>query len=620
MRQNIFLHFLNRDANKLVGIGKYVRKTDHKVLLSRALNASIILCGDFCIAPPGFLLETDLSLELFNNKRLYVTNGIIKLPRKEASMDDYVEKKRREYELVSDSFKGLFNDKYILQLTSAMPYFVLRKVSVGISATKNWEEASDTLPAWEKLRNQLSASALNNLVEAPRRLLEMNIALTWEALLPFMDSELLANEQEIRLLLQHNYFSLYTSEFNLVILQDIPLFTTGFNLPVKEKSYSYLWFRTALLQINALPLLDASAELICTLLKDSIFIEFINLYIFAAEISGSIHDFRLILDGASKNSKINWNILTSKWIWNKRTHESNLSRRDAEHMLDMLSALNYFLTKQFDEFNKAEFVGQQLPLFGQGKMEKVILATANVRESQAAIEVVREETLKLGKSITSKLDPILPYTKGFLPRKAGLFEVYVVRADDTGGPDAVNLLRRIFDNIDPDYIFYVGCAALLDEKYTPSENQVFVAARAIDSDKRQLSSGNVEYDLDLEKTDVTIIRNINVLNENEAFAPLKVTTNRYFISGSAFSNDRSSSYRLDLVKKFPKDAVVLEMEAFLVLKEMKKYMDEGKRFKYGVIKGISDFGDENAQGNKEESQRRATRNATAVITTLLKNI
>lgn len=627
MRHNVFLHFLNRDANLLTGAGNFITPADHKRLLSRALNVCVMLCDGFCIAPPGFLLETDIALKISHQKRLFITNGIIKLARKESNMDDFVEKKRKEYASVSHSFKGLFNDRYILQLTAAMPYFVLRKISVGIAATRNWEEGPDKIFEWETLRNKLSNKTLNELIDAPRKLLEDNTALTWEALMPYLNEEMLDSETEIRNLLQHNYFSLYTQEYKLIVLQDIPNFSTEFNLPVQEKSYSYLWFRTALLQLKTLQLMDGSAELVCTLVQDRRFIEFVNLYMKSSEMAGSINDFKLMIDRASKASKVKWERISAKWIDDKKTQETNLNAKHTEELLQMFEEFSYALSTQIKEMDLLNIMDNKTdgrtsaPESRTPKLERVVFSTANEREYKAVVESLKLETEMLKRRIDVQLNGILPYTRGYLPAKGGVVrEAFVVRADDTGGLDAVNLLRRVVDTLNPKFIFYVGCSALLDEKYQHKNNLVFVAARAIDADKKELTTKGTSYDMDLEKSDVTIIRNINVLKASEAFDPIEVVTNRHFISSSAFSGDRNSQLRKDLIDKFPKDAVVLEMEAYAVLKEIKKYHDEGRSFNYAVIKGISDMGDENAQVNKNESQKKATANATTVIITLLKNV
>ena len=62
------------------------------------------------------------------------------------------------------------------------------------------------------------------------------------------------------------------------------------------------------------------------------------------------------------------------------------------------------------------------------------------------------------------------------------------------------------------------------------------------------------------------------------------------------------------------------MPLLLSLKAMAKLHAEGVETRIAVIKGISDLGDENAQHNKDQTQKEATTNALKVFVTLLRHL
>jgi hypothetical protein len=89
--------------------------------------------------------------------------------------------------------------------------------------------------------------------------------------------------------------------------------------------------------------------------------------------------------------------------------------------------------------------------------------------------------------------------------KDGPWEAYLVQADETGGAEAVDLLRRALAHFHPRYVFFVGCAALLDERHSFRPDQVFVARSAYDADKYEISPTGAIYDMAQHRGDLTIM-------------------------------------------------------------------------------------------------------------------
>ena len=209
-----------------------------------------------------------------------------------------------------------------------------------------------------------------------------------------------------------------------------------------------------------------------------------------------------------------------------------------------------------------------------------------------------------------------------LPTKQGQVVIDLGLAGETGGDEAADLMRRYVESESPEAVFFVGCSGLLDEKQSDPDKAgtVFVAKRAIDADKRKITDNGVVYDGDLYHGDSLLREHLRLLNSGGAFGAIRVVTNRDFISGGAFHESRSSQERKDLIARFPADAIVVEMEAYAVYRELARMRARGRQVAALVIKGISDLGDEQAQEGKEVTQVEATKNAAQVVLTLLREV
>ncbi len=632
MRKNIFLHFMNRDAREVFGIQE-LPPGHRDALLNRALNTAICLCEDHCVMPPGFSLECEVAFKLLKNNQPYLDHGYIHFAQRESSLGALIEKKRSEYGPARTSFESLFSDAAVDFLRNASPHFVRRHTRIGVTATENWEKGPDEAPAWDRLKETLSPATVESLRRAPRQLLDEETALIWPALAPLLNDEARHNADVTRHALQNNYFSLYVREFDLVVLRDIPHFIDEFNLPSPERAYSYSYFQAALQQLGVAELLDADAETIVSFRERSGFIRLCDALSRVFGIVESVATLRSAVASAAKRSRFEWWKSASLWhaspIWNSRRA---LEARHIVEMTDGMDEVAAVLEKEFDLLSRSITIPAG-PESNAGAVKRsvflnnrrrrdvrtVVLATANPREFGSVVEIIRGESERLQRNVELVSDAVLPRYRGALEGPHGIIETYVVRADETGGGEAVDLLRRIQNELKPDCIFFVGCAALLDEKTALEPNLVFVARRAIDSDKREETSALTEYDMEQHHGDLAILRNIDALNGGGFFDPLLVRTNRDFVSGSTFMRSRDSPLRQDIVKKFPPNAAVLEMEAFAVLKAIAKQREEGVETRVAVIKGISDLGDDKAQVNKTQSQALATRNALTVVVTLLRH-
>ncbi|MBN8439526.1 MAG: hypothetical protein J0L95_15995 [Candidatus Accumulibacter sp.] len=640
MRRNVYLHFMNRDARDILGIFQRLKRPVHCTMLSRALNAAVILCEQHTVMPPGFFLECDLAYEVVSGRKALIDAGLIILPQRELSLERMIEKKRSEYASVRASFEGLFDDRRIQIFSDARPIFIHRDTKIGSTATEKWEDGPDVANNWIGLKQLLSSDAIENARSSPRTLLDRGEALTWPALKPHLSSEVLHHESLVRLYLQRNYFRLYVEEFELVVVRQIPHLVDEFDLPSPSNEYSYHHLERALSLLRIEWLLDVSAETLVRLKSSAGFIRFVDCYVQMAAIARSVPNLILILADAMR--RIDFPVILTLPTSGDATlfPEVAIAESDERALIEALGQMAASLEETYDLYARAPslhvshaiseggFVPWQNPLADRkskrrgdhrmNSLKNVVLATANARETRAVLQTIRRHCPPdhpdlefLGRQTA------VPRWSTKMATKHGEVSIAVTQADETGGDEAVDLLRRVVEELHPDAVFFVGCAALLDEKAKHKKNAVYLARRGIDSDKVELRAADCFYDMDTHHGDQWVRRTIVNLAGAGVFEPIELIANRDFISGSAFVGDRQAQRRKDLVSKFPQDAVVLEMEAFMVYKELFRMRSAGLDVSASVVKGISDVGDETAQVDKDETQRVAAANAATVVVKFL---
>jgi len=240
VRRDIFLHFLNRDTREIFGIYRTLNKDLHSTLIRRALNAAIVLCEDCCIAPPGFIIEDQIAFELAENQCAYLTEGLLRFPMRESSLEEFAEKKRIGYEPMRDRYSGLFNDTRIGFLGENATGIIGRRSHITERILEDWREGPESgHRIWKPVKGILVSAHVDLVAKVPVELSERGTALTWAAIAPHLPREAGAASTELRDVLQHIYFRQYCSEFKLVVLTEIPHIIRDFLLPHDSLVYSY---------------------------------------------------------------------------------------------------------------------------------------------------------------------------------------------------------------------------------------------------------------------------------------------------------------------------------------------------------------------------------------------
>ena len=314
MRENIFLHFLNRDTREIFRVYELFSGPKHALNLRQPLNAAIILCEDACYAPPGFVIEDTIAFELFENQAAYFRSGLVKLPIREDNLADYAEKKWGEYSPARNRYSGLYDDTRLKSLLSYEDVLVRRKVQIGPAIVSGFRKGVDTTAkVWKPIKENATSEVIANLQVTPEILANEGKALTWSIILPHLINATTPFHKEIRDALQHVYFKEYCKEYRLILLSDVPYMPKNFFLPSKPKVYSFTRLKVFLETFGASTLfLRASAEFITRMRKLNGFIELIDSYVQIASRFPGDGDLNYQVRQSVERTKFPWDDFFAK--------------------------------------------------------------------------------------------------------------------------------------------------------------------------------------------------------------------------------------------------------------------------------------------------------------------
>jgi len=308
MRQNLFLHFLNRDTREIFDIYRMFKEPDHASQMRKALNACVILCEDKCILPPGFVIEDTIAFELAENQNAYLSESLLQFPMRESSLTEYAEKKRSEYSPMRSRYSGLFDDSRLEFLGQNTEGLIRRKTHITEKILKGWSAGVDTgSPVWKPVRTLLQTTDIETVRAIPGVLADNDTALTWSAIAPQLPAGATPAKSVLRSALQHTYFKQYCLEFDLIILTAIPHMIDDFSLPRHPNSYSFKRFAQFLdvFGLRDFALLS-SADVIVQLRRRAGFIEFIDAYVALAESAESETELKYRADQAFRDVRFDW--------------------------------------------------------------------------------------------------------------------------------------------------------------------------------------------------------------------------------------------------------------------------------------------------------------------------
>ncbi len=171
---------------------------------------------------------------------------------------------------------------------------------------------------------------------------------------------------------------------------------------------------------------------------------------------------------------------------------------------------------------------------------------------------------------------------------------------------------------EPSLVLLVGVAGGLDERGV-GEGDVVVARRVYNYEPGRLKADGLEERPEPYRASARLIDLANALDADGAFAGVLGGRRLYvrdYASGEKVLMDRGSELRRRILDLSP-DVYAFEMEGHGLLHSVWEAARE-LNVQCGVIKSVSDFGDESMREGKDERQREASRRAVGVALELLR--
>lgn len=291
---NIFLHYLNKDTQEIFGISD---SQDIKIIsrLKRGLNASVLLCSDYCFMPLGFYFECQNTKRLILKNLEFVKEGLLRFCIREYDLKEYVDKKQGQLKKFANdiSYQGFYNHEYTRELIQIDPTYLQRNVKVGEYCVEKWVEqhklfldnkTGDMYKAYFQIDNiedifRITSGIQNAAIETK------NGAFIWGVIdekykeLSISDKVLY---QKLRMYFEKYYYEAYLIEYQASILYDFFLVDRGNDFTLKseyESVANYLWFETFLRCLGLEICLDLPAEKIVEIKYLPEFIMLLDIYV-----------------------------------------------------------------------------------------------------------------------------------------------------------------------------------------------------------------------------------------------------------------------------------------------------------------------------------------------------
>jgi hypothetical protein len=249
-RKNIFLDFLSPENHLLYGTNHNLPGDKQISVLCESLNVAILLCGDHCILPPFFLLQSNVVRKVADVKRIFILSGIVKIPLREAALGDFFEKKMSQYASVKHLYPGLYDSKGHTAVEKFGVSIIKRHASIGDEIASRWQAGPDGNPSWQPLNSILAPSEIEELRDIPQRLKERGESVTWPGMRKHLSRAALRANFQINQILQLEYTRIYLEEFDATIITGAPPKTTEFLLVSKNLSYDYRTFTGVLIALE----------------------------------------------------------------------------------------------------------------------------------------------------------------------------------------------------------------------------------------------------------------------------------------------------------------------------------------------------------------------------------
>lgn len=290
--KNIFLHFLDYDTQEMFNIlpSRYHKHFYDDV--KKALNVAILLCYDYCVLPPAFIFESELTRNVISWSKPYIEDNFLRFAIRESDFDTFINTKQKELNTCREmkNYCGYFRvpDKNPKMMDVISHHTINRDKQIGKIWNDYWQNGMDAAISNQEgsIITGIADDGEKKAIEYLRREHE-NIFDNGVYLWPYLkerglDKTNMRNnlefESELRASFQRYYFTPYLEEYNASLLLGIYCFDKNQYFGFKKQAYNYEWFTTFLSNIGLKELLDCKPEQLCKIKNTSDFTDLKEYY------------------------------------------------------------------------------------------------------------------------------------------------------------------------------------------------------------------------------------------------------------------------------------------------------------------------------------------------------
>jgi nucleoside phosphorylase len=271
---------MDRENRQAYGFFRDLNDALHVNLLVHALNVAVFLCHEFCVVTPGPVSDCGLARLALERRDAFIRHGLVRLPLREPSVSEFIEKRLRQYNPQRHLFPDLYSEDARAFLAKYPELILPRRTAAGVFIAERWIHRKADDPVWVRSTAKLTKRQAENLTRIPLMLVEKGVAANWPAVASSLRKNIgIGDPRPFRGPLQADHFTAYTTEFSLARLSRLPLVRDLRSLRPPDLCYDYEGIREALTVVGIWPFLEVmSAEAIVALRSRNGFFAFRQAY------------------------------------------------------------------------------------------------------------------------------------------------------------------------------------------------------------------------------------------------------------------------------------------------------------------------------------------------------
>lgn len=228
-KSRIFLDALNPDYYRYQLSTEARRSSQFAEAMHQLLLTAALMSEDYCIIPPGFVLEDGFNCNLIRKygSKLAAAN-VIRFPTRDEGLGDLLEKKRSEYFAERDEYEYLYSKDTERGIRVMEPAVLSRDTPVGKFIADGISEFGIICPPHVESRlGGFTTLERDFLLQYPNRLRSDGRAVTPPAIANAMVTKHL---KAIVHIVEHLYGLAYVQEYDAFVMEGVPYFPSHYGL------------------------------------------------------------------------------------------------------------------------------------------------------------------------------------------------------------------------------------------------------------------------------------------------------------------------------------------------------------------------------------------------------